>query len=239
MDRILFDNNKIVEALCQFTFRSPQDNTIYGQYWDILQATTTYNTKENISAISFTVSGGDPGIAPTLMNAMRYANSTKDKIIQLQSNNISIHKVKNYQKWELFKIDIDDAIKSFNKVANKTIISRIDLRAINVFDFPVADFNLSDYFNVNISHPGYIANANANITLEFPLERRNHFAVLRLKTSRQEKINVVLDLSFVNIESNFPSDDLSKIDEVLQYGHIELYKLFSSVITEKTKALIK
>ena len=53
------------------------------------------------------------------------------------------------------------------------------------------------------------------------------------------KMNVVLDLSFVNIESNFNSDDLSKINDVLEYGHAELYKLFSSVITEKTKAIIK
>jgi hypothetical protein len=55
----------------------------------------------------------------------------------------------------------------------------------------------------------------------------------------RKKINVVLDISFVSIETNISSDDQKSIDDLLQFGHTELYKLFSSIITDKTKKLIK
>lgn len=239
MNRVLFDNNKIVEALCQFTFKPIQDNTIFGQYWDLLQMEKVYTVKENVQAISFTVVGSDAGITPTLASAMKFTNEAQDKIIQLHNNNISIHQVKQYQKWEFFKTDIDNAFNKFNQVATKNNVDRIDLRAINVYDFEPEDFKLSDYFNVFTTQPESIANANINITLEYPLDRKNTFVVLRLKTAIQPKMNIVLDLSFVSIETNIPSSDTQSIDDLLQYGHVELYKLFTSVVTEKTKNLIK
>jgi len=240
MDRELFDNNKIVEALCQFTIKPVQDNTIYGQYWDLLQGEKIYSLKENISALNFSIASNDPAITPSLVNAMKYSNAGKDKIIQLHNNNISIHQVKKYQKWELFKKDIDSAFQNFIKVSSKTTIERIDLRAINVFEFSFDGFKLSDYFNVHATFPQQNSNVNTNITLEFPLEIKNSFVVLRLKTSMKDKnMNVVIDLSFVQLEANIPSEDSKKVDEVLEFGHIEMYKLFTSVITATTKKLIK
>lgn len=240
MDRILFENNKIVEALCQFTFKPVQDNTIFGKYWDTIEEAQVYTKKEDIKSVSFTVVGNEPGITPALAPAMKYSNDEQDKIIQLHPNIISIHQVKKYQKWELFKNDIDIAFSNFNKIASNTIIERIDLRAINVYDFPTSNFKLSDYFTVYSNQPEYIANASANITLEFPLERKNCFVVLRINTSIQEaKTTIVLDLSFVSIESNIKSEDNKGIDDILQFGHLELYKLFTSVTTDRTKRLIK
>lgn len=239
MDRVLFDNNKIVEALCQFTFKPVQDNTIFGQYWDSLKEDGIYNTKENVQAISFTVAGNEPGITPALASAMKFTNDSQDKIIQLHNNNISIHQVKGYQKWEVFKCDIDNAFSKFNEVASNNLVERIDLRAINVFDFPLSSFKLNDYFNIYTVQPQNISNASLNITLEFPLERKNTFAVLRLKTSVQPKMNIVLDISFVSMETNIQSSDTDSINDLLQFGHDELYKLFSSIITDKTKNLIK
>jgi uncharacterized protein (TIGR04255 family) len=240
MERTLFDNNKIVESLCQFNFKPVQDNTIYGQFWDILAKENIYTVKENISAVNFTLSGKDSSISPALVNAMKYSNKEQDKVIQLHNNNFSVHQVKKYQKWELFKDDIDRALSNFNKIAdNQSTIERIELRAINVFDFPSEDFRLQDFFNVHVLYPEYLKDANANITLEFPLQKRHNFVVLRLKTSVQQKMNVVLDLSFVDIAANVRANQVEQIDEVLQFGHIELYKLFTSVMTDKSKALIK
>lgn len=239
MDRILFENNRIVEALCQFTFKSVQDNTIFGQYWEHLQRAKIYTVKEDIKAVSFTLVGND-GVTPTVANGMKFTSAVQDKIIQLHPNIISIHQVKKYQKWELFKNDIDAAFANFNEIANDTIIERIDLRAINVYDFPTLNFKLSDYFTVYSNQPKNIANTSTNITIEFPLKRKDCFIVLRINTSIQEsKTNIVLDLSFVNIQANLNSSDNKGIDDILQFGHLELYNLFSSVTTDKTKVLIK
>ena len=242
MERELFNNNKIVEALCQFTFKPLQDNTIFGQYWNLIQAGNLYSVKENISALNFSIASNNVGITPSLGNAMKYSNEKQDKIIQLHNNNISVHHVKNYQKWEVFKEDIDYAFQNFTKIATKTIIERLDIRAINVFEFPMEDFKLCDYFNICISLPPKISNnnSNTNITLEFPLENKQNFLVLRLNTSIKDKVNiVVLDLSFVNIAANIQGEDFKKIDDVLEYGHNEMHNLFTSVITDKTKSLIK
>ena len=234
MERTLYTNNKIVESLCQFTFKPVQDNTIYGQFWDVLKKENIYSEKENISALNFSLVANDPDIKPSLVNAMKYSNSNKDKIIQLHNNNFSIHQVKKYDKWESFKKDIDSAFNNFISVSTETVIDRIDLRAINVFDFPLEDFKLDEYFNLSVNYPIGLNNVNSNVTLEFSLGKENCFVVLRLKCSKQStKINVVLDLSFVNIEANIKSSDKDAVDTVLEYGHIELYNMFSSVIKDK------
>lgn len=239
MDTVLFENNKIVESLCQFSFRPINDNTIFGQYWDILQKGGVYLKKENLQSVSFTVAGNDPNITPALTSAMRYSNLEGDKLIQLLSNNISIHQVKKYEKWEIFKKDIDAAIDNFNSVTSQTIVERIDLRAINVFDFPKEDFKLSDYFNVYTSLPDNLSRANSNITIEYPIGTKNNFLVLRIRTTFQENVNVVLDLSFVSLNMNVELSDNQIIDDFLNLGHSELHNLFLSVITSKTKSLIK
>jgi len=239
MSKELFNNNKIVESLCQFTFQPIQDNTIFGQYWDLLKKGNTYSKKENLQAVSFTSVGNDNNFAPALSSAMRFSNSDGDKLIQLHNNNISIHQVRKYIKWEDFKVNIDTAINDFNLVTNKSVIDRIDLRVINVFDFPTMDFNLNDYFNVTTSLPANLSNASTDMTLECPLERPDTFLVLRIKTTIQEKINVVLDLSFVCINVNVDSDNKQNVNEILQLGHSELHSLFLSVITNKTKDIIK
>jgi len=240
MERELFDNNKIIEALCQFTFKPPQDNTIYGQYYESLKEAGVYTEKENLVAMNFTVAGGEQGITPTLVNAMKYTSLDKNKIIQLHNNNISIHQVKKYQKWEFFKFDIDSAITNFTKISNDTLIERIDLRAINSFEFNLNNFELGKYFNIYTYYPNQISNPTTNITLEFPLTKPNSFIVLRLKCSPKEKqFIVVLDLSFVRLEANIKSEDTNGLNEVLNYGHSEMYKLFTSVITEETKKIIK
>ncbi len=240
MNKVLFDNNKIVEAMCQFTFKPVQDNTIFGQYWDLLKPEQVYSKKENIQGVSFVIASNQQNVSPSMSNAMKFSNTSQDKIIQLHHNNLSIHQIKNYQTWENFKVDIDSAFSKFNVLSSDSHIERIDLRAINVFDFPLLNFSLSDYFNVFTNQPATIKNANTNINLEFPLEREKTFAVIRINTNlQQEKVNVVLDLSFISIETNIKSSELQKIDAILQFGHLELHKIFSSVITDKTKAIIK
>lgn len=238
MEKEVFDNNKIVEALCQFTFKSHQDNTVYGQFWDLLSQEKKFINKENLTTFNFTMKGNDATVTPSIVNAMKYSSADNQKVIQLHNNNISIHQIGNYQKWENFKDDIDYGLNNFNLVS-KTTFERIDLRSINIFEFPLDGFVLSDYFNIFAKYPKGVKNPNENLTLEFPLEKDNNYVVIRLSSNIQEKINVVLDLSYICLNGNLSSDNKKEIDAILEYGSKELYKLFESSITEKTKQLIR
>lgn len=239
MKRELFDNNRIVESLCQFTFSPVQDNAIYGQFWDELKEEGKYATKENMPSFNLAISDDPKGITPSVVNTMKFLSENKEKIIQLKSNNISIHQLNSYLKWEDFKSDIDSAFVNFKNVTDNPIIERVDLRAINVFEFDFKGFEITDYFNIYTVSPKSTEQSNTSITIEYPLENGNSFLVVRLNSSKKEKMNVVLDLSFVSIGTNLGTNDYDKISEILEQGHIELYKMFTSLITDKTKELIK
>lgn len=239
MSRELFDNNKIVEALCQFTFSPIQDNTIYGQFWDELKKGSVYTSKENISAFNFTLTDDEKGVTPSLVNAMKFSNDSKEKVIQLHNNNISIHQLKSYLKWEIFKSEIDATFRKFNAVSNAPVIERIDLRAINVFEFDSEEFELNEYFNIYPVCPDNFDKPQTNITVEWPLPDGKSFIVARLNTNQKQKMNVVLDLSYVVVETKLQSDEYEKVSELLEVGHAKLYSLFTSIITRKTKELIK
>ncbi len=65
---------------------------------------------------------------------------------------------------------------------------------------------------------------------------RGHF----LK-ERTDKLKFILDLSYVNwlFDNNVTSNDIEKIKESLEEGHLKLYNLFTQTITDKTRELIK
>lgn len=227
--------------MCQFTFNPVQDNTIYGLYWDAIEPERVFVKKEDISAFNFQVNANPREVAPSLINGIKYSNQEEDKIIQLHNNSISVHFLNNYSEWNDFKGQILDALQKFRDVANKTSLNRIDLRAINVFEFESEGFSLSQYFNVNALYPKAIGEPRLNLTLEWPINDLGTFIVARFKTSNtsQNMTQVVLDLSYVNVSPSAELNDETELLKTLDDANSQLYELFSSILTEKSKTLIK
>lgn len=237
MEKELFENNKIVEALCKISFE-PQSDVIFEQFEAALKAGGTYINKEDLKAISFLAVNGQPNVTSSQIPYVNFYNSSKDKIIQLYNNSISIHQINKYKSWELFSGDIYKVLDSFNELS-KPLINRIDLKSVNVFNFPYDDdFKLQEYFNIYSMQPETMKISSLNISMEYPLGN-NNLIVLKLGVGVQEtNITIVLDLNFINL-SEKRSFNKDEVIGIIEKGHSSLYELFCSLITKKTKEIIK
>lgn len=240
--REIFPNNKITEAICQFSFNDSLDNNLFDNFSGEILSTKKYVKSEKIPMFHYNINLGDPtSTSKVNFNSIKISNENGDKIVQVFSSNISIHQVGNYNTWDLFLEDIKFIISIFNKIF-KNKVTRFDLRAINVFDFNQNEKS-NDYFKINVNIPNSeLTTTNYNYTVEKVYEPNRCFGVIRGNSIKQdENRKFILDLSFVLLlgEDSLDLADESKNLEILNKGHICLHELFSNVIDEKIKNIIR
>jgi uncharacterized protein (TIGR04255 family) len=239
--RELFPNNKITEALCQISFESSIDLTKLNDFWEILKTKNIYTEKQDQPLLQFTLNATDIVPTRTTINGLRIQNETKDKVIQVFPDNISIHQVGNYTKWEDFRSNIYSIIDIFKKVFSADII-RIDLRTINNFDLDLS-VDLKKFFRIYLNVPSSLTNPyNFNFSIEQAYEPNKSFGVIRINSINQNDTKkVTFDISYVLLcnESKISLNDSEVLSKELENGHSKLNGIFMDSITEETKSLIK
>lgn len=241
LEKEIFENNKIKEALCQFRFEESIDTSKFNLFFEELKKGGVYVEKQDIPMlhVSFNISEATP--TQIAFNGLKISSSSNDKVIQIFSDNLSIHQVGSYTTWEDYKEDIFTVFTVFNKIFNCSI-TRIDLRTINDFEFDINE-DLKNYFNIFLTSPSCVVQPyNFNLSIEQTYEANTKFGVIRLNGYNQdEKQKVVFDLSYVLIctDDKIKVNDLNNLKDSLQFGHERLSELFKSSITDKTKNIIK
>jgi uncharacterized protein (TIGR04255 family) len=239
--RELYPNNKITEAICQFTFKKSLENNLFDKFSSEIISTGQYVVTEKIPMFHITFNLNETETHPVPLNGLKIINHAGDKIIQVFSDNISVHQVGNYKSWEEFLEDIKKVYNEFRKVFDCEI-SRIDIRAINVFNFDLNE-NPHDFFTLHVNLPSPInSKYNYNFTIEKTYEENKSFGVIRGKCINQnESKNFILDLSYVLLagEKSIDLKDESTIFAILETGHLKLHELFQSAINEETRKKIR
>lgn len=239
--RKLFNNNKITEAICQFTFNTHPDTNLYSQFCESILSSNIYTEKQEIPLIHFNINLSQSSQEKLIFNGLKLLNKKKDKVIQLLHNNLSIHQVGHYQKWELFQKDILAVLIPFQKIFNCQIV-RIDLRTINIFDDFKNDSKLEDYFKINLRFPtNLIPSSNYSFALEHTYEHGKIGVVRGNYIKQQNAEKFVYDLSYVLLCQDNAIDihNTTIIVQKLEEGHLKLYDLFINSITDKTEKLIQ
>lgn len=237
----IFENNKIKEALCQFRFDDSIDTERFSLFFEELKKGGIFVEKQEIPMLHFTLNASEAVPKQIAFNGLKIFNINNDKVIQLFSDNISIHQVGKYKAWEEFSEDIFNVLTAFNKVFNCKL-ARIDLRTINDFDFELND-DLKKYFHIFLNVPDCVVQPyNFNLAIEQAYEPAKKFSVIRLNGYNQDqKQKVVFDLSYVLIcvEDKIKVSDFENLKKALEFGHIKLSELFTNSITKETKEIIK
>jgi uncharacterized protein (TIGR04255 family) len=238
--RELFENNKITEALCQFSFKQHLDEEYYEKLKKLV--IDKYQIAEEVPLLQFHFETETNSAQKTSVKGLRLFSENRDKVIQLNTNNISIHQIGNYQKREVFNEDILFLMKNFASENKSVEIGRIDLRTINVFNFDLA-YDPTRYFTVALKYPdGYIRDSHYQFSLDQIYEPGKKIGVVRgVNTPDGSRMKFVLDLSYVTwfIDETVNAGDFEKIMDAIADGHNKLYSLFMSTITIEAKNLIK
>jgi uncharacterized protein (TIGR04255 family) len=242
-DRIeLFSKNKIQEAICQFTFKSPLDLNHFDEFSNQLKSNSNYTVVEHLPFFHFNINLGnltDNTNQTQKLNGLKLSSESNDKVIQLFANNLSIHQVGNYTNWKNFREDIFNVLKNLVNFYDVEI-ARVDLRAINNFDF-ITYGNLKQYLNLNMNIPIEFGLPNAiNYSIEQIVEPNKEYIATRA-TYNQLQSNFILDLNFMFFADsiNLKTSDYSEIGVILDRGNFKLYQFFLSSISEEAKKLLK
>jgi uncharacterized protein (TIGR04255 family) len=241
--RKIFENNKISEALCQLRFEESIDTSKQKDFYELLLETGVYSENQDIPIynVLFKPIENELSNTTSIIKAHKMLNESKDKVIQLFSDNISFHQVGNYKNWSTFKSDILLMINCFKKIYQPNII-RIDLRTINTFDFNLNE-ELSNYFNLYLNSPACIERPfNFDLMIERNYDKSGRLGAVRLNNIvRKEKQRTIFDLSYVVIlENEAVSINNEKfLNEEFDYGHSKNTELFNETISEKLKKIIQ
>jgi uncharacterized protein (TIGR04255 family) len=160
--RELFNNNKVTEAICQFTFKENLEQEFVDNFYELIKV--KYSASQDVPKFHLNINSNN--VASQIhLKGIKASNLTGDKVVQIFNDNVSVHQIGNYQTWEKFSEDIFFILNKLKEVTNSEIV-RIDLRVINKFVFE-SDFNSQDYFNISIVYPNeYIQNSNYQYNLE-------------------------------------------------------------------------
>lgn len=238
-----FSKNKIQEAICQFTFKSPLDLKSMDELSKALTSTDRYTIIEQLPFFQFNFNLGNPSESNVnqtqQLSSFKILNSAGDKVIQLFSNNLSIHQIGNYENWQKFREDIQYVLEKFSGFYDVEI-ARIDLRAINNFDF-INLKNIKEYFRLSIDVPSGFEGTNAvSFSIEQVLEPNKTFVAVRANYNTIQNC-FLLDLNFIVFADsmNLKTTSKNEIGTILDNGNLKLYNIFVSSLTDAAKKIIK
>lgn len=238
--RELFANNKIQEAICQITFKQPLDLNGLANFSAALVNKGAYKKSKPLPIFHVNINFLEPDSMLQHLNGVRISSENDDKIVQVYADHLSVHQVGGYKQWEVFKEDIMTVLEEFRHVFSVEV-GRIDIRAINNFDFMVGSGleKLSEFLTVGIFAPN-IDKTNFNFTIEQVIEPGTKFTSTRCFYNAESR-KFIFDLSFTLFtnQDNLKVNDISSLDLILEDGHEFLYKSFKNSITDKTRTAIK
>jgi uncharacterized protein (TIGR04255 family) len=188
VERRVYANDPIQEALCEFRFRDPKEgwSLLPGRLYDPLKA---FYPREP-SPMGTTITPPFPG-APSFLigpgaGQVRLQSEDGRRALLVGQQVMSIHVTKPYPQWESFSRDIERVLRAFAALEDNFDLERIGMRYINRVEVPHQNSEISRYFQVS--------------PLQFPtLDLRLQSFLARTEQRFPESENRVLVATFASV----------------------------------------
>ncbi len=130
----------------------------------------------------------------------------------------------------------------YHNIANPSKIKRIGLRYINRIEIPEAQFDISNYFNLEPKLPDEIPHNFINLFLRMELPYPSDIGKLVLTfgsapVKTTDKFPFILDLDFVTLPNSNIQFEMS--DRWVETAHANIETAFEACITDRLRELFK
>jgi uncharacterized protein (TIGR04255 family) len=249
MERHRYKKPPIEEAVCdiQFAPGTDWDPTLPGRLFEKLKR--TYNEKPRQQQIvEAQLQGGTAeGSQSTLQHRLgkmrvQLLAENGTRIVGISQDQLSVHMLRPYTKWEDFRPRIMDALNAYGDVAAPEGVTRLGLRYINRIVIDESDPDLGKYFEIPPKFPkvepatrilGFF-NRKESEYLDKPIRIVVTFADMEPRPS--EKSSYILDLDIIWIRASDPIP-LAEVPEVMDDMKTRHRQVFESLITNETRKL--
>jgi uncharacterized protein (TIGR04255 family) len=193
-----------------------------------------YQQYSNFQIIEYPVQTG----IPFPIGPIKFISKDNDRQLQLFANGI-IFIYTRYTHWEDIKVDIVDILIKICELLEIKTIEEYRFEYIDEFNFIKEDFNLNEYFALNINFP-QIWNINytdfhTGINLNVKNSDKFIIRLRGLPPSQQDKYLFRLESIYVK-KITFRLNDRDTIIKNLDYIHDIIIDYFKNILTNKLKS---
>lgn len=240
-----YRNPPIEEAVCELRFNaSDWDITWPGQLFNITKNEYSGKPRSQQQSIVSIEQGTGLTVKPESLKTQLVSSDGK-RLLAVAPGTFSIHELRPYSGWDLFKQRILDSTQSFLKIANEVVISRIGIRYINRITLLDESVDLSDYFtcvpNKTENLPDTVSSFFARVDFANPEEESIVRVTLASGDASTDELVVMLDIDAIWEDQSNPllltaSDDaVKKFEVILCDLRARERNIFEGLITDKTR----
>lgn len=239
-NKIYFQNAPIKEVFCIFNFK---ENLTQNEVKMLVVKLTAPNApyeiiEENpIISIQFV---SEPKFVKGIKTTLKSIEG--DKIVQLNTNSISIHRLGKYTKWSDFS---EQVIQVLSKLEKSRKLQSISMKKINSFRIDSSEIP-SEYFNyypsISTNDDYFIKDHLTHLQLSKKLsDHSNIHLKFNNRATTNDYQNIVFEIwTSINLTKlRIYTNSIEDIKKSMSVYNNEMYKSFISVLKKKAKDMIK
>lgn len=237
-----YNNSPLIEALIEVYFsQTKNDFSLWVDFYNRLKK--NYPTVEEsiipVAEIQVNQNGeSQQRISPE--KHYRFSQKGKSKLVQANKDFVTIHQLKPYEGYELFKAEAEKVINHYIDIAAPKMVSRIGMRYVNQIVIPETSIELSRYFKYIPQIPEEVTEGINDVLLQIQFSPRNsnHQVMTSLKSgisSIENRLVFIMDIyDILEINDEINTDSiLTSLDE----AHYNIERVFEGFITNEARKI--
>ena len=232
-----YNKPPLIEAICDFRFSSSKqwDWTIPGLFYEQIQ--DNFPNKNQVNVIETRVDPNEGKVVQQSQLKMQFISSDGAAVIQVGSDNLTIHQLRPYDGWVKFKARILKYLLVYHKIAQPERVANVTLRYVNRIEFPHGELELDDYFRILPQVPNPIPQIFPTFLLNVDVPYHTLQSVLRIVFGTvipegQAQLAYLLDLSMLS--SIVAISSMDEVPDWLEGAHKYIEEAFDASFTERT-----
>ena len=242
-----YPNPTIQEALCEIHFRLPDgikwNPTLFGEFFKQIQP--DFPDLEPVTEVGVQLQFGSGGVGQAILpprQRMRYKHASRNLLLQLSENILSVNVLPRYHGWSEMSRDILYAWGKAREVIKPASVTRIGLRYINRIEKANPDERAGDWLAASdyvpkavlASLPGFLSRLEAR-----PDPGSQIIVTVGGPPAANEggSRSIILDIDCIT-ESDIAVGDSSILEQVKRL-HETAWMIFASTMTPRLEQLLK
>ena len=233
----------IEEALVEFRFQSDAewDLTVPGRLALHDKIKAIYNGgSRTMNLVETTINKEDGQVASVAfgesLSRVQLLSNEASRLLTVGKDVLSVNTLRPYDKWELFRVRVSDALAAYFDTAKPIGVARVGVRYVNRLSIPAASVNPTAYIRFSLPSPEGIPNkTSAFISRTEYLYDDNVKLVLHIASldAPPKECAFLLDLDVIQA---FPEPvDIGTTLRVVNDLHDRENKAFEALITDKSR----
>jgi len=220
MPRRIYRHPPIEEALCEIRFSedSPWDLTIPGRVHGAVRGDYPA-VEQQLLETGLLLPGGQQAPVRRGLGPIRLKTTDGKALLSLAPNLLSVHVLREYPGWEVFRQRVEGALDAYLRVAQPRAVSRIGVRYVNRIVARSANADPAVYFRLaHLAVPGTLPGTTTFLhrdELAYPDGAKLLLTTATVESPSPESTAFLLDLDMVAEGLALPVPEvLARVDEL-------------------------